>query len=348
MPLKLFIRQMISLLYYGCFIHRLQNHGRILILMYHRILPDNEINDLLIQPGMYVTENTFNKQLNFLQSYCHIISFSEFLQRWRSNEWNPTKRYCVITFDDGWKDNYTNAYPLLKKYNIPATIFLTTSYIGSNKWFWPERLGFLLTEVDINKLSSNHRDELLSKFKDFNIEESLLLSLATSSSVKKRQEIFSYNIEILKKYPESHINSFLGEFQQILQLETPETCLFLDWKEIEEMAEHTIDFGVHCVSHRLLPRLSSAEIKKELNASLDTLKTKKVNLVPVLSYPNGDFNSEIIKLTKDAGYQAAVTTQYGWVSPESDNLFTLKRISIHNDISCNLPLFTFRLSSTIN
>ncbi len=65
MPLKLFIRQIISLLYYGCFIHLLQNHGRILILMYHRILPDNEINDLLIQPGMYVTEKTFNKQLNF-------------------------------------------------------------------------------------------------------------------------------------------------------------------------------------------------------------------------------------------------------------------------------------------
>ena len=75
------------------------------------------------------------------------MSLESALDRWRYGTWDDSVRYCVITFDDGWLDNYRYAFPLLRAYRAPATIFLPTDLIGTNKWLWWDRLGYLLTRA---------------------------------------------------------------------------------------------------------------------------------------------------------------------------------------------------------
>ena len=346
---KMLLRRIISSVYYNLSLHKLRRRGKVLILMYHRILPSHQVADMLIQPGMYVTDDTFDMQLNFLNSYCDIISFAEFLQRYSANQWDHNKRYCILTFDDGWKDNYTYAYPLIKKYHMPATIFLTTSYIGSARQFWPEELAFLFNKLNLNELPSDQQSKLFRKSEELKIKRSHILSFVNTPSLEKRRETMHIIIERFKDNTEETIQTFIETLRDITRQHMPgDNHAFLGWKEIEEMSGNKITFGSHCVSHRILTRLSPVAIDEEVTISFETLKARKVNLLPVLSYPNGNYNQDIIKHTRNAGYQAAVTTQAGWVDPHEDDLFSLERINIHNDISYNSSLFAFHISGAFN
>src|SRR6267143_2306105 len=118
--------------------------GRVLILGYHRVLPESELRRQFVQPGMYVRPRVLEAHLRFLRRHFRIISFDEFLSLRDARAWDPGARYCLITFDDGWRDNYVHAYPLLRRLAMPATIFLPTRFVGTDEWFWPEKLAHVL------------------------------------------------------------------------------------------------------------------------------------------------------------------------------------------------------------
>src|SRR5258707_15207821 len=118
--------------------------GKVVLLMFHRVVPRAEVVSTYVQPGMYVTPETFERHLQFLTAHFDLLTFRELLARWDAGGWNETARYCVVTFDDGWIDNYQYAYPLLRRYGVPATIFLPTGLTGSRDWLWSDRLRQLL------------------------------------------------------------------------------------------------------------------------------------------------------------------------------------------------------------
>ena len=90
---------------------------------------------------MYVTTDTFDRQIQFLKKKFEVVHLEELLSNVLSGR--QIGRHCAITFDDGWLDNYTQAFPILTKYQIPATIFLSTGLIGTNRLFWPEEFSLL-------------------------------------------------------------------------------------------------------------------------------------------------------------------------------------------------------------
>ena len=118
----------------------------------------------------------------------------------------------------------------------------------------------------------------------------------------------------------------------------------MHWGEVEEMSNHRISFGSHSCTHKIFTTLSTQEVQKEVSDSMCTLRGKPINYVLVLAYPNGNYNEEIIAAVKAAGYQAAVSTQFGFEGPSSTDLFRLKRVGMHHDISASLPLFSFHIA----
>jgi len=108
---------------------RLIHKNKAIVLMYHRVLAESENKDNL-HPGMYVSTLSLDLHLRYLSKYYSIVTLDE-LQQWKLGRMSFEKTPCVITFDDGWRDNYTNAFPLLKKYDVPATIFLVTGAIDT-------------------------------------------------------------------------------------------------------------------------------------------------------------------------------------------------------------------------
>src|SRR4051812_2433299 len=104
-----------------------------IILLYYRVLRPQDLPHG-IDPAIYVTTDTFEMHLQFLRRRFDVVDLDELLA-WRERRRTFARVPCAITFDDGWADNFTNAYPLLKRYGMPATIFVITGEVGASPDF---------------------------------------------------------------------------------------------------------------------------------------------------------------------------------------------------------------------
>lgn len=102
-----------------------------LVLMYHRVLDETQAAGA-VHPGMYVARNVFEQHLRYLSRRYRVVSLGQF-ERWLSGALKISGVPCLITFDDGWQDNYHHAFPLLKAYSLPAAVFLATGRIGKKE-----------------------------------------------------------------------------------------------------------------------------------------------------------------------------------------------------------------------
>jgi len=304
-------------------------HG--IILTYHRILPKDKITRL-IEPGMYVTADTFENHIAFLKDNFEIVSLRDLYSGLKGEERNTNdKPFCSITFDDGWVDFFVYAFPILKKHKTPSTIFLPTSFIGSEKIFWTDRLAHLLSSMHSGNSSINFKNPLFNKMAELQ-----------GSFVQKLEQ----SVQLLKNYDYLEIEHILRELSTILgiqEINLPRS--FLNWDEVRGMAKtQLVSFGSHTVNHAILTKLKDTDIVYELEASKDKLVAEGAVDPEFIAfcYPNGNYNRKIGELVMRAGYKLSVTTDCGWVS-KNMNLFTLKRIGLHQDVSSSSSLLLYRL-----
>jgi peptidoglycan/xylan/chitin deacetylase (PgdA/CDA1 family) len=303
------------------------SQSSVCILAYHRIM---EVNRDFIQPGMYVTPKTFSMQINLLKSRASIIPLSQLLKIIMSPKSSTEKKpFCAITFDDGWHDFYQNAFPILKSLNVPATNFLPTNFIGTDRWFWTDRLA----EIWKHKKKQD-------RFSPGSIAQKLMgLKGSFEAQIEKA-------IEILKDAPLNQIEKVLGELTSAWSVPSHnQERIFLNWREVREMQDTgLISFGSHTTEHQILTTINENEIRKELQNSKQKLSKEGVieNLYIPFCYPNGDYTTQIAQLVKEAGYSCAVTTRKGWNDSSSDS-YSLKRINMHQDVSSTKGLFLSRL-----
>ena len=322
-------------IYYYSGIYKKFHRGKAIILTYHRVLPWQETDGMYVQPGMYVSQDVFEKQMQFLKEKFRLVSFAELLDLWKRKTYDRSQRYCVITFDDGWLDNYTCAYPILKKYSIPATIFLPTSFVGTQNWFWPDKIGFLLRHY-LSIRGEEKKGTLSSLWEQY--------PWMVEFEKRPGEEKINLIIERWKALPEEEIHSFIENTGKILELKWLDKRLVLNWKEIEEMSGNGISFGSHSANHRILTQIGIAEAREEIENSLEMLAGRNINFIPVFCYPNGNCNGEIQELVKRSGYRAAVNGGFGFESDFPENFFGIKRIGIHHDISKRLSLFLWHIA----
>jgi peptidoglycan/xylan/chitin deacetylase (PgdA/CDA1 family) len=283
--------------------------GRVLILMYHRVIPRSEAETTFVQPGMYVTPETFDRHLRFLRAHFEVLSFADLLTMWDTHEWNSGTRYCAITFDDGWLDTYTCAFPLLRAHGVPATIFLPTDLVGTDEWLWSDRLGALLRA----------RGQGTPDDWDACIEHAKTLSDAARANVLDDLGAGAGGPALRQRR-------------------------FVNWAEVHEMARHGVSFASHTRTHVNLTRLAGAALEGELRGPLDVLREQHVNHVPVLAYPNGDHTEAVVAAARAAGYRAAVTTRPGLESSRPADRFRLTRIGVHEDVARSVPLLALHVA----
>jgi peptidoglycan/xylan/chitin deacetylase (PgdA/CDA1 family) len=308
------------------------------ILMYHRIL-DKNTSETYMQDGMYVDPDTFRKQMKFLKNKFHVIPLDHVTRiSYLEKTIGTDKPFCILTFDDGWKDFYANAYPVLKSNNVSATVFLPTAIIGTEKRFWTEDLAFILSRMEKPEASS-----INSK-------------TATHTAVSKLESLkgsFEYRMEKavgeLKVLPKEEIDHVLEELAERWRVDPAiQGRSFLSWEEIREMYESSIiRFGSHTSSHRILTTASDDVVMEELILSKRKLVDEGVvspSFIP-FAYPNGNYNDRISEMVEQAGYSLALTTEKGWNNVTSDkgDHFRLKRIGIHQDISSTDAMLACRM-----
>jgi hypothetical protein len=213
---------------------------------------------------------------------------------------------------------------------------LATDFIGTNKMFWFLQVKWILNEGGLHpeKLSA-----ILEKVKEeyrFFLSAQSLKILGIGSFNKGDPDNY---IELMKQLDfeiiQKIIDRMIAESGLSFDKWTKKRWV-LSWDEVKEMSRDNVDFGSHGRSHRILTTLSVDEVKQELVQSKNVIEERIGKRVNFFSYPNGDYNSGVKKLVQEAGYSCAVvTTRCEKVTKELD-LFALRRIGVHEDMSVGL------------
>ncbi len=311
-----------------------------MVLTYHHVVP-NHLGIVPLPVGTYVSQKTFQMQMKYISKHFKVLSLTEFCDGKLQPE--KLKKGCLITFDDGWQDNYIYAFEALKDIDLSAAIFLPTKFIEEkNYWsvdkiiFWLIRLMFSDSE---NKGSAKKQlDTLLQEY-----------NLKLSQNIKKvsGREV-SDLIEQLKNMDSIRLKELSIRLKEINDLykkldNDPIDPTILNWNEIDKLSSFGIEFGSHTHSHVILTQLYEKEIiKKEIKKSREILEQHFQKPIQSLAYPDGKWNVSIAKMIKEAGYLRAFTNTAGYY--DGNNPYSIPRINIHEDVTFTKALFACQLS----
>jgi peptidoglycan/xylan/chitin deacetylase (PgdA/CDA1 family) len=309
------------------------------VLMYHRVIPQGSMS-AAAQPGMVVEPETLAMHLQYLRRHFTVVPLS-FLApaRNRAAQASAGKPLCVLTFDDGWRDFYEYAYPVLQAYDAPATVFLPTDFIGTSRWFWTDQLALLLGRLS----GPAARGMRLPSTGDVLHEE-------LTSGPRSLEHRLERAIAVLKPRSIEEIDAVIARLAAAVgEMPNLPDRAFLSWEEVQEMhSSGLVQFGSHTSSHLLLTNVSEKQARCELRRSREGLLERGVvNRDSVcFSYPNGNWSDRLSELVQAEGYCLAVTTQPGWHYHRA-NPFAIRRIAIHQDMTSTAGMFGSRIARLI-
>jgi peptidoglycan/xylan/chitin deacetylase (PgdA/CDA1 family) len=280
----------------------------ICVLGLHRVLTEEEYPRSFSLDGIKLREETFVTLLKHLEQSFQVLPIDAVVQA-DAGDPRDSRPICVLTFDDGWRDNYTTAFPWLKKLGLPATIFLVTGLVGSGDTFWIERLATVWAD-------RSRRAFIQSE----------------SGGVKNRSRNVSFEkiIEHLKHMPAAKRQTLLSRMLPAVDAGTPQSPYekMMDWNQVIEMSQNGIEFGAHTVTHPLLPQEDDSAVQNELHSSRLTLEKLLGKKARSFAYPNGEWDERVRSWVARAGYECAFTTRSGWHCV-GDDPFTIRRVLLH-------------------
>ena len=276
------------------------NRNRLTILTYHSVLPSTRgIDDA--EARNVVDSETFAWQMQYLSKHFSCLKLEEAVELLRRKRPLPPNS-VVVTFDDGFWNNLGYAFPILRRFGVPATVFVTTGYIGrGTELLWTERVGRLLRAAKIP-------DE-------------------TARRVRMRLKAMSFRerdaaIEELE-------NRYGGDEIRQAPLDL-NRYTFLTWSQTKQLASGGITIGSHTVAHPIMSSLDDDQRRVEVMQSKQEIERHLGTPCKVFSYPNGtpnDFCQSDKESLREAGYLAAVTQIAGMNDAQTDH-FELKRVNI--------------------
>ncbi len=284
---------------------------RVLCLLYHRVNPvKDDIYHLTISP------DHFEEQVRYLKDHFPILRFEE--------DWTkPGGDGVVITFDDGYADNYEYALPILEKYGIPAAIFISTGYVGSGREYWWDELARVLTKaVDYPRW--------------FEWKDSLYHYRWDTHDQEARKDMIRSLHWILKLDPDvERANLWLEQIRQWagIRSEARKENLPVDNLQLQELSRSPyITIGGHTVNHRSLGAQTKEGQQYEIGASVRFLEKHLGKRIHIFSYPFGSaahFNQDTFEVCSRKGISKAATTVKGlWSS--TCNPYAIPRVEVRD------------------
>ena len=277
---------------------------------------------------MYVSPGTLAMHLEILASSFEFVHLDEWLQAVAAGRLVPL-RACAITFDDGWRDNFDHAWPILRGSQVPATIYLVSDLVGTRYSFWPNTLARFLA-------AANSRADWpgwLRERADQNDGRPLDAD-AIDAVIMRCKAAFS----------DAEMQARLRELEAGTAVAPRDV---MSWDEVETLHRSgLVRFGSHTRRHTRLSTIADGpQLHDEVIESKRLIAERLGAPVNTFCYPNGDTTPEAIACVR-RHYVGAVTTRLGWNGPGSD-LWTLCRVGVHEDIAATPELFQARLSGLL-
>ncbi|MDR0609739.1 MAG: polysaccharide deacetylase family protein [Planctomycetaceae bacterium] len=301
---------------------RFWTRRRLLGLCYHSVVSDNSPqNDA--RTRIAVTITNFEEQLKELRKHWTPVSLTQ-IRNAVDQKIPLPDRAVHVSFDDGYKNNLTFAAPLLARYEIPATIFITTNLIATQRQLiWALEIHERLVRLSDSKIEiggtaySLHPQETPQR-----TEESLqLLTQIKRLPVEERENLLHF----LRDRTEIDFTPFWKR----------ELYDFLDWDELRLLHRQGIEIGAHTLSHPVLSSLHQTELERELRESKECLERELGVECDALAYPFGsvyDFSERVIETAQRIGFRLAFTLQDCRNATVPDAM-RIHRICIHREHS---------------
>ena len=313
---------------------RWRRPGALVVLMYHRVLPRDSPVRRTEQPGMYVSPETLDLHLTELKHFFELVQVEDWLRRARQGLSLP-RLACAITFDDGWRDNYEFALPVLRKHAAPATIFLVSSYIGTTYRFWPNRLMSLVQQSFAEPGSVVFPQPL----------DRIVAPVLADASGRGALGVEDTDrvVQHAKGFDEEEIRAWVETAEQSRGDTSPAREIVTRDEVVTMAATGLIRFGSHTATHlRLGGRIASPALAREIVGSRKPLQDLTGQAIDLFCYPNGETSPAAIDLVRQH-YRGAVTTCKGWHDPSGDP-HLIRRIGLHEDVSNGRDPFLARVS----
>jgi len=268
----------------------------------------------------------FESQMRYLKENYPVISLKKALAV--SSDINDKFRTdVVLTFDDGLRNNFTTAYPILSRYQLPATFFVCPGLIESQKWQWVyeiEQRLLICSEIDLESIG-----------KLFNIV------LPTTKGNNSR-DIVEILIDHMKTMETEHRMKFENTIRALtknfeatsLQRDSFDT---MNWDELCSLPPDLVTIGSHTVNHPILTKIPYEEMRYQIKESRQWLEKRLNRPVEYFCYPNGNYDASIVSVVAE-NYKSAVSTNPGFFD-HGDDVYQINRIPAAD----SLPLFAWRM-----
>jgi peptidoglycan/xylan/chitin deacetylase (PgdA/CDA1 family) len=299
-----------------------RNSGpRFLILCYHRI----GLGGIPFYSQLQTSQ--FEQQMRYLRRSCRIIPLDQLVSE--LNQGIGSGPSVAVTFDDGYFGTYTEAFPVLRKYEVPATVYLAAECIESGEVAWYDRV-FLTMQVMAKKyyeikVPRYRRFELNSPESRLTAATDLIRYLRTLPNERRIEECAALEKQV--SLPPSQLKNRM-----------------MNWDQVREMQRAGISFEAHTMTHPVLSRLDSQSLHYELSESKRIIERRTQTQVSHFAYPFGrteECGESTGEVLSKLSFRSAVTTMWG-VNTAEVHPYRLRRVQIGENTS--LSMFAFRLS----
>lgn len=310
---------------------RRQLRERGVILMLHRVVQDDASAELAHRNELCIGAESFAGLLAWLREHFDCVPLLTLLER-QGGAPRGQRPQLALTFDDGWRDNAVHAFPLLRQYQVPASIFLSTDYIGSRQRFWWESIG----ETLWGSCGTAPIEALQAALEAVGCP--VPQAFLQSPSVEARSQVLADFLQSLKALPPAQLRALTDA----CPLESLPQAL--DWHQVRQLeGSGLISFGPHGASHALLPGLADTELEAELSRAEVALQQGCLQPLPVYCYPNGDHDARVRSQVAAHHYRYALSTRAALCSANDDPL-ALPRIGVSQRSARNPSLLAWRMS----
>ncbi len=290
-------------------------HTALTVLAYHRVMPTDALSVYPFDPELIsATPAQFESHMACIRHYANPVSLDQ-IRAQLDGEASLPPRAVAVTFDDGFEDTYRYAFPILKRHEIPATVFVATGYVDSGEPFWFELAAYLVYRVDPFDLHVGTDG----------------IRLPSGPSIPERTRSLRLVHDILKRLPNAQRLSLLSDWAHRFAPQIAHGAVGvgrpMSWAQVREMATAGIAFGSHSVTHPNLTQITDRDLEWELGESKRVIEEKLQREVRALAYPIGNrdsFDARVIEATRRAGFALGVS-----YLPGANALPGLDRFELH-------------------
>ncbi|MGH8025191.1 MAG: polysaccharide deacetylase family protein [Pseudoxanthomonas sp.] len=297
------------------------------ILAYHRVLDSADPKGFSFDTELIsATGEQFREQMRSIKRDFHPMRFDQVLSCIDANRRLP-KGAILVTFDDGYDDNYRIAYPILRELGMSAMFFVSTGHIDSGMPYAYDWLVHMICTTSAPKLLAPELGI------DWDVPDR-----GVADALTERRALAARLLDQLKSLDDAGQEALISRLERewaIPRSEGHPDCRPMSWEQLREMRQGGMEIGSHGVGHRMLAKLPRDQMSDEVNGSKRALERELGAPAQVLSYPVGGpdaFDAETIEVARSAGFRMACSYMAGTSPIGPDSRYCMRRLPVESEM----------------